>query len=415
MDDLVNTEEMGETVEFNIPQLTNEVNDEDEYQAGAAQAELNSATHAEDDHDHQETQPSEFEDYLVVDEVNEDEDTGDQLVAGVDEEELEATDEDYFYPKFQQMSLDGLLQDVDLQAHKSYSDLNIYLPILHNRLVDDIKQMLAKHRGIKFWVAVHVSYINPKKHDEKVLKVYLNTGNLQLTNEFQLEEVMKTIKDRILLRHAHFIREQSGLILKKIHSTRFKVAEYLPLGGSKHHELPEFLKSKKAIINVKNKDNRCFGYAILSALHPPTHHENDPKVYNRYFRQYELDQFEYPVRVDQIPQIENKLHININVYSIYDDQGKGRYPIYISQTNYPKTIDLLYWNDHYAWIKNFSRFMGDQNSDGHARFWCKRCLGHFKVKQAFETHQMYCKRSDLCEQIYTMPAEGSKVGFKHFR
>ena len=61
----------------------------------------------------------------VVDQVNGDEDTTDQLGAGVDDGELDVTDEDYFYPKFQQISLDGLLQDVNLQAHKPYNDLNV--------------------------------------------------------------------------------------------------------------------------------------------------------------------------------------------------------------------------------------------------------------------------------------------------
>ena len=124
---------------------------------------------------------------------------------------------------------------------------------------------------------------------------------------------------------------------------------------------------------------------------------------------------QYPVRVDEIPQIEDKLHININVYSFYDDEGKGRYPIYVTKKNNPKTIDLLYWDEHYAWIKNFSRFMGDQNRDEHKRFWCKRCLGHFWSQQSLETHQMYCKRIDFCDQIFTMPPEGSKLRFKHFR
>ena len=275
--------------------------------------------------------------------------------------------------------------------------------------------MLERHRGLKFWVAIQVSYLNPKKDDEKVLKVYLNTGTLQLTNEFELEDVMRTIKERILLRNAHFIREQSGLILKKIHSTRFKVAQYLPLAAKGHVDLPEFLKKKKAIINVKNKDSRCFGYAVLSALSPAPYNAGELYWYKNKFPKYQLDEIEYPVRVDQIPQIEDQLHINISVYSFFDDGGKGRYPIYVSQKNYSKTIDLLFWNEHYAWIKHFSRFMGDKNSHEHKRFWCKRCLGNFQREQALETHQMYCRRIDFCDQIFTMPPEGSKLRFKHFR
>ena len=37
--------------------------------------------------------------------------------------------------------------------------------------------------------------------------------------------------------------------------------------GSGYIYLTQPIQTKKAIINVKNKDNRCFEYAILSALH----------------------------------------------------------------------------------------------------------------------------------------------------
>ena len=38
--------------------------------------------------------------------------------------------------------------------------------------------------------------------------------------------------------------------------------------------LPDVLASKKAIINVQNKKNKCFLWAILSALHPADGHSN---------------------------------------------------------------------------------------------------------------------------------------------
>lgn len=36
------------------------------------------------------------------------------------------------------------------------------------------------------------------------------------------------------------------------------------LVGSGYLSLPRFIENKKAIINVKNKDNKCFIYLILS-------------------------------------------------------------------------------------------------------------------------------------------------------
>ena len=45
--------------------------------------------------------------------------------------------------------------------------------------------------------------------------------------------------------------------------------------ASTYKPLLKFLKDKKAIVNVNNKDNKCFGFAILAALYhdhlPPCH------------------------------------------------------------------------------------------------------------------------------------------------
>jgi hypothetical protein len=43
---------------------------------------------------------------------------------------------------------------------------------------------------------------------------------------------------------------------------------YKPLRGSSYIQLPKFLASKKAIINVKNEDNECFKWCVTRALNP---------------------------------------------------------------------------------------------------------------------------------------------------
>ena len=354
------------------------------------------------------------DDYVIIDEYNEGQ-VQDNEIPESEWDDYQVSDEDYFFPKFQQNSLHGHIQDIELQSSRDEYDLTAYLRNLCNRLECEIDELVKKKRGVKFWVAIKVTYINPKKEDQE-FTAYLNTGSIQFTNTFQIEETLKTIKDRLLLRNAHFIREQSGLVIKTIHGARYKVSKYFALIGSGYAPLTKFLATKKAIVNVNNSDQRCFGYAIISALIPSMRHkQNMDSKYNRYFHQYGLDQLQYPVKVEQVPQIEDQLQLNISIFSFFDDEGKGRYPIYVSQKDYPKTLDLLYWDNHYAWIKNFSRFMGDRNKHNGKTFWCKRCLGHFQREQAFQTHKMYCRRIDFSEQIYIMPTEGSKIKFKHYR
>ena len=218
-------------------------------------------------------------------------------------------------------------------------------------------------------------------------------------------------------RNAHFIREKSGLIIDKILKARFKVAQFLPLKGRGHQDVPQFLQQKRAIINVQNNDNRCFAYAILSALEPidSSKHPELPAWYTHRFDAYGLNDIEYPVAVNQVPDLEEKLKIRINIFSFHDDKGIARYPIYISKKPYTSEVDLLYWAEHYAWIKSFSRFMGRMTKHKGKSFWCKRCLGHFSVKTALDKHHLFCQNVVETEMIFTMPAEGSQLKFKNIR
>ena len=110
-------------------------------------------------------------------------------------------------------------------------------------------------------------------------------------------------------------------------------------------------------MNVKNEDERCFGYAIASALHPinRAYYNNQLQLYLQYYDEHHLNDIDYPVNPTEMTQLEVTLDLSINLYSYFDDIGKAIYPMYISRHNSPRHIDLLYYNKHYAWIKNFSR------------------------------------------------------------
>ena len=60
-----------------------------------------------------------------------------------------------------------------------------------------------------------------------------------------------------------------------------------------------------------------------------------------------------------IPQLEEQLQTSFNVFSFYDKDGRGRYVMFVSKRTMPREIDLLYYDNHYVWIKNFSRLFHD--------------------------------------------------------
>ena len=113
-----------------------------------------------------------------------------------------------------------------------------------------------------------------------------------------------------------------------------------PQKGAGCVDLPQKVKAKKAIINVKNKDNRCFEYAILSALHHKEikeKHERPPK-YKEYLGKLYFTDIEFQVSLKDIDKFEKQNPgIGFNVFG-YE---KYVYILRINKTDPQKAIDLL--------------------------------------------------------------------------
>ena len=60
---------------------------------------------------------------------------------------------------------------------------------------------------------------------------------------------------------------ESGFSLDKIMHLFINFDRLALTRGSSYNELPKWIKSKKAVINPQNKDEGCFKWAVIEALH----------------------------------------------------------------------------------------------------------------------------------------------------
>ena len=60
---------------------------------------------------------------------------------------------------------------------------------------------------------------------------------------------------------------ESGFSIDKITHLYINFYRLVMTRGSSYNELPEWIKSKKAVINPQNKDEECFKWAVIAALH----------------------------------------------------------------------------------------------------------------------------------------------------
>ena len=124
------------------------------------------------------------------------------------------------------------------------------------------------------------------------------------------------------------------------------MVKYAPLEGSWWQPLPEFLSIKKAIINIQNNDDRCFGYAVLYFLERENQPEKNCNRVSFYkyemFQRHHLDTVPCLISPNDVHLYEDQLQLNINVYSFFDDKARARHPLVINRMNYKRVANLVY-------------------------------------------------------------------------
>ena len=82
---------------------------------------------------------------------------------------------------------------------------------------------------------------------------------------------------------------------------------YNPLRGETWIPLPKELANKNAIINTKNKDNKCFLWCVLRALNPKKDHaERVDKELKPKENTLNMEGIEYPVSLKDLNKFEKQ-------------------------------------------------------------------------------------------------------------
>ena len=109
-------------------------------------------------------------------------------------------------------------------------------------------------------------------------------------------------------------------------------------------KIPKIFYTSRVINVIKNKDQKCFIYCyVRKFLNPVDNHKDrvsskDKQIVNKV--EEELDFNFDNVKIKDLSKIENLLETNIYVYTC-DKHLKNRLPVYKSDKNYEKFLDLL--------------------------------------------------------------------------
>ena len=97
-----------------------------------------------------------------------------------------------------------------------------------------------------------------RRSDDKIVSVkpYFRSGIQHFNSSTIIPETFETMKQKMIESFATYTSGGSGWIFQSIEKFLLNVDKNIPLNGRNYIDLPKEIKTKKAIINVKNKDNR---------------------------------------------------------------------------------------------------------------------------------------------------------------
>ena len=207
-----------------------------------------------------------------------------------------------------------------------------------------------------------------------------------------------------------------------LHTTRWE-----PINGSSYIPLDPYLANKKAIINMKNEDDKCFMWSVLRALYPKDNHperiDNDLKSKQNTLNMKGIC---YPVDLKAIDRFETQ-NPNISISVVGYNKIDLVHPIKISKcTGCDYDIVLLLLKEavkgengkieektHYTLVKNISALIASQkNNHEHKRHICLNCFNSFNSPDSLNKHKEYCYNNE-CVKI-NMPPPGTFLRFKNF-
>ena len=222
-------------------------------------------------------------------------------------------------------------------------------------------------------------------------------------NNYQKEEI-------VLRNESNFVFESVDLLSYHIHKTSLK-------RGKSYIKSPEWILNKRATINPKNKDNKCFQYSITVALNHQNIENHPERISNikPFIDQYNWEGIEFPAGIKDWKRFErNNKTIALNILFVPHNE-KTINLAYKSKYNRKREnqVVLLMITNGEKWhyialksertddgfnrpIRSLSRLFRGITSNHHGDFYCLNCLHSFPTDNALKRYERLRDNNDYC-------------------
>ena len=301
------------------------------------------------------------------------------------------------------------------QTNPNNKDIYMFKNANKEKYTNLIEQEILKLGSVKVSFGLKVNFEIERNGETQEMSHYFKEDQPHVFNKYDKEQIEKKYEEfmgRIKGEIENWSLQGSGWEIESIELAYVNVAKYQPLRGGTYLPLPPNLAKKKAIINVKNKDNECLKWALRAALFPPKDgvHPERPSKYPKNDG-INYGGIDFPTPVKQIDKLEKQNpNLAINVF------GWEKDTVIVhrisSKEKSVKKINLTLIESgeiqHYCWVKRESALLFDK-AINNKTFYCMRCLTRFTRAHTLVEHEKYCSGVNGRPTKIDMPEEGENI------
>ncbi|CAH1110717.1 unnamed protein product [Psylliodes chrysocephalus] len=121
-----------------------------------------------------------------------------------------------------------------------------------------INDYLQRHTSLKINFELFGIYVKPDAELSDIKS--MNTENKIVTVSSNLNKIFEKFKEAIMAQASEFQEKDSNWSLQEILFLNVNINRYSAIAASSYIQLPWFIKTKCAVLNIKNIYNKCFAW-----------------------------------------------------------------------------------------------------------------------------------------------------------
>ena len=170
-----------------------------------------------------------------------------------------------------------------------------------NEIRQYLKDMIKDHKTKGEWKiqsTIAISFMSSKDSNES-RTVPSKSNNIKILIGNETDKIIEKLFDSLLQKHQKGIEESmrgSEFVLDSVDLLYYKLHKISLNRGGSYIDSPKWLKNKKATINPKNNDGKCFQYAltvVLNYQNIKNNPERIPKI-KSFMDQYNWKEINFP-------------------------------------------------------------------------------------------------------------------------